>query len=247
MRHRRQVRADQEDSVPRQLGPLHAPSVALRSLHAGPTVKRRSRSQPRPDLAQPAELSEAEVAGPRPNELRAEQHGLPARRDAVGHLHQRQPLLRHVAGQHGQQHVLPVHDLAGREADEGGQGLAPEYFAAHRRRALLDLHRLGYAHESAGLPRVRERSLLVCHGSNRAGVRLPERSRSQPQQIEDRQEVSGDNGDPEVVVTGSVLRNFRNVLELVREKLLAMDARMIAGLWGHVVKHLFGYLTFTRL
>ena len=50
-----------------------------------------------------------------------------------------------------------------------------------------------------------------------------------------------------MVVTNVVRRTFRNVLELVREKLLAMDARMIAGLWGHVVKHLFGYLTFTRL
>ena len=44
-----------------------------------------------------------------------------------------------------------------------------------------------------------------------------------------------------------LLRNFRNVLELVREKLLALDACMVCRLWGHVVKHLFGYLTFTRL
>ena len=50
-----------------------------------------------------------------------------------------------------------------------------------------------------------------------------------------------------MALTSAVLRNFRNVLELVREKLLAIDARMIAGLWGQVVKHLFGYLTFTRL
>ena len=109
------------------------------------------------------------------------------------------------------------------------------------------MRRVRQSHEGAGLSRVRERSLLVRHGSNRAGVRLPEGSRSEPEQTEDRQEVSGDDGDCVVVVTNVVRRTFRNVLELVREKLLAMDARMIAGLWGHVVKHLFGYLTFTRL
>ena len=94
---------------------------------------------------------------------------------------------------------------------------------------------------------MRERTLLLRHGSDRVGVCLSEGPRSEPEQTEDRQEVSSDNVDCVVNVTSAVLRNFRNVLELMREKLLAIDARMITGLWGHVVKHLFGYLTFTRL
>ena len=40
---------------------------------------------------------------------------------------------------------------------------------------------------------------------------------------------------------------FRNLLELVREKLVEIDAGLISRLWRHVVKYLFEYLTFTRL
>ena len=40
---------------------------------------------------------------------------------------------------------------------------------------------------------------------------------------------------------------FRNVLELVRAKLVTLDAALVIRLWRHIVKHLVEYLTFTRL
>ena len=99
---------------------------------------------------------------------------------------------------------------------------------------------VGRAHEALRLQGLHLGPILDEVEPNRVRVCVPEVNASEPRRLEDRQAVS------KAPLPNSI-STFRNVVNLVNQRIALIDEQLVRALWRHIVKYLFEYLVFTRL
>ena len=88
---------------------------------------------------------------------------------------------------------------------------------------------------------MRFRALQLFWSSNRVCLLSAEIQRPQSIQVENRKEVSC------ISYPNNALRSFRNVVDLVRNRLQVIDKKIILSLFEHTIKYLVEYLVLKEL
>ena len=95
-------------------------------------------------------------------------------------------------------------------------------------------------HEATRLPGVHFGTVQFLKFAHRIRVLAAQVRGSESERPEDGQEVG-------IAQAAHLSRSFRNVVDLIKLRLMEIDQRMIFSLWKHVVRYLFEYLVLKEL